>query len=94
MVSGSTSASNAAIIVAQAANVSGAIIKMDSGEFQKLLNQINTETAVAFSEGGMFKKKFKYLMNDKGLFVFTNSDQALQMNMKTELIKAKNIWNP
>lgn len=83
----------AAAAIANAAKAYGAIIRLEPEEFMKLLGKLEAPTVVT-GIGGVFTKKYQYLSNYKGLFIFTESKTPLQLPYKAEVIQAKNIWVP
>ena len=90
---GATGAAAAAAAIAQATKASGAIVKMDSEQFQKILSK-SKEPAVVMAHNGWPTKKFHYLTSYKGLFFFTKSVEAMMLPSGTDLITAEKIWIP
>ena len=90
---GATGAAAAAAAIAQATKASGAIVKMDPDQFQKILSK-SKEPAVVMAHNGWPTKKFHYLTSYKGLFFYTKADEALMLPSGTDLITAEKIWIP
>ena len=89
---GATAAAHAAA-VAQAIKASGAIIKMNPGEFMKIVNRSETKL-VAFAVGGIFGKNYSYLTNYKGLIFYCKSSEPLTLPGAVEIIECEKIWIP
>jgi hypothetical protein len=83
----------AAAAIAEAAKASGAIVKISPEGFRTLL-QRSKEPLVVASTGGVFTKKFEYLMGYKGLIFFTSSKEQLGFPSSTEIVTAQKIWIP
>ncbi len=90
---GAAAAAAAAAAIAQAIKASGAIVKMEPKEFQKLLSKAD-EPAVVMAHNGWPTKKYHYLVSYKGLFFYTKSVEALMLPSGTDLITAEKIWIP
>ncbi len=86
-------AAAAAAEIANATKATGAIVKLEPEEFNKILARME-QPVIVQGKGGFLYRKFQYLTNYKGLFFFTQSDQPLQLPYKAELIAAANIWIP
>ena len=68
-------------------------MRIDPHDFQSLLGKTK-EPLVVHSLAGVFSKKHEYLMNYKGMFFFTKSEQEIHLPSSTELVEAKQIWIP
>lgn len=90
---GGAGAVAAAAAVANATNASGAIVKLEPAEFQKILNRVES-AVVVHAIGGIFTKNYQYLTSYKGLFFFTKSETPLSLGHKIEVVIAKRIWIP
>lgn len=90
---GAGAAAAAAAAIAQAIKASGAIVKMEPTEFQKILSK-STEPAVVMAHNGWPTKKYHYMISYKGLFFYTKSVESLMMPSGTEIILAEKIWIP
>ena len=82
-----------AAAVAQATKAMGPIVRIEPQEFLRLIGKQEQATIVT-GVGGFWKKKNQYLTNYKGLFLFTESVEPLQLGYKVEIIAARNIWIP
>jgi hypothetical protein len=89
---GEAAAAHAAAI-AKATRAMGPIVRVEPEEFARLVARLD-QCAVVTGRGGFFVKKFQYLTNYKGLFLFTDSREPLQLGHKAEIIEASNIWIP
>lgn len=83
----------AAAAVAQATKASGVIVRLEPGEFSKILARAK-DPLVVISSGGFFGKKFQYLMPYKGLAFFTKTNDELALPAGTEVVSAEGIWIP
>ncbi len=90
---GGAAAAAAAAAIAQAIKASGAIVKMEPKEFQKLLAK-SSELAVVMAHHGWPTKKYHYMTSYKGLFFYTKSAEAMMLPSGTDLITAEKIWIP
>ena len=79
--------------IANATKASGAIVKMDSAEFLKIVNK-SEQPLVVTAKSWLFGTKFNYLTNYKGLFFYTSSPEQLNLPGKVEIIAAEKIWVP
>jgi hypothetical protein len=79
--------------VAQAIKASGAIVKLEPGEFKKLLHQ-NAQGLVVHAPSGLFSRKHAYLMGYEGLAFFTRSAEPLSLPSTCQVVEAKKIWIP
>jgi hypothetical protein len=87
---GAVGAENA---VADAIKASGAIVRVEPGDFEAILDKIETPLVVV-AQGGVFKTKYHYLTAYKGLIFYTKTPIPLDLPRKAELINAKKIWVP
>ena len=79
--------------IANATKASGAIIKMDSAEFLKIVNK-SDEPLVVTAKSWLFGTKYNYLTSYRGLFFYTSSPEPLILPGKAEIIAANKIWVP
>ena len=79
--------------IAQAVKASGAIVRISPEGFRTLLQRAK-DPLVVVATGGVFSKKFEYLMGYKGLVFFTSSREQLGMPSSTEVVSAEKIWLP
>ena len=83
----------AAAAIAEATKASGVLVKLEPGQFAKLLARIK-EPLIVIAEGGVFRKNFQYLVSYKGLAFFTKSATALALPADTDVVTARRIWIP
>ncbi len=83
----------AAAAIANAIKASGAIVKVDPADFQKIMAKIDMPLVVR-AEGGFMSKKYQYLTSYKGLAFYTKSSSELRFGGDIEMILAKKIWIP
>ena len=86
-------AAAAAAAAARAIKASGAIVRVEPGEFQKLLKR-NVDGLVVHAEGRVFSRGHKYLMGFKGLTFYTTSREAISLPGKCDVVEARKIWIP
>lgn len=86
-------AAAAAAAIAQAIKASGVVVKLDPGEFAKLLTRVK-DPLVVVSEGGFFGTSYNYLVSHKGLAFFTKSSQPLSLPPGAEVVTAERMWMP
>ncbi|MHC4574065.1 MAG: hypothetical protein ACYS76_08025 [Planctomycetota bacterium] len=79
--------------VARAIKASGAIIRVESADFETILNK-NENPLVVYREGGLFSTNYQYLMAYKGLVFYCKTRMPLMLPAKVETIRAKTIWIP
>jgi hypothetical protein len=91
--SGGAAAAAAAAAIAQAIKASGAIVRVEPGDFSKILSRVS-KSLVVIAKGGLFKPNYQYLTAYKGLMFFTKSSIELMLPGDVEIITAKEIWIP
>ncbi|MBI4903327.1 MAG: hypothetical protein HY820_06820 [Acidobacteria bacterium] len=77
----------------QAVKASGVIVRVEPGEFQKLLRR-EANPLVVTATGGLFSRNYQYLFSHKGLAFYTKSAEQLTLPRETELVNASRIWIP
>lgn len=83
----------AAVAVAQAIKASGAIVRLEPREFQRLINKMESPLVVR-NQGGMGKRTFQYLVGYRGLVFHTKTQERLHFPSGTEMLEARKIWIP
>lgn len=83
----------AAAAIANAIKASGAIVRVESADFEAILNKADKPLVVC-AKGGFFSTNYQYLMGYKGLVFFCKSATPLTLPMSIETIQAKKIWIP
>ena len=86
-------AAAAAAALAQAVKASGAIVKVETADFETILKKTE-EPLIVSCEGGIFSTKYQYLMGYKGLVFYTKSSTPLTLPRNADVIKSKKIWIP
>ncbi|MFX1538671.1 MAG: hypothetical protein ACFFDI_31170 [Promethearchaeota archaeon] len=86
-------AAAAAAALAQAVKASGAIVRVETADFETILKKTD-DPLIVFCEGGIFSKKYQYLMGYKGLVFYTKSAMPLNLPRNADVIKSKRIWIP
>ncbi len=82
-----------AAAIAQATKASGVIVRMEPDQFQQLLYHV-PQPLVVVALGGVFKKKYQYLVSYRGLAFFTTCAEQVQLPGGCEVVEAKQIWVP
>ena len=82
-----------AAAIAQAIKASGVIVRVEQGDFLRIL-QREDEPLVVIARGGFFKKGWRYLTSYKGLAFFTKSPEPLPLPGRAEVVQATTIWIP
>jgi hypothetical protein len=80
-------------VMAEAAKAFGSIVRIESADFDALV-QRQDKPLVVFSQQGLFSTKYQYLMGYKGLVFYTKTATPLNLPAKADVIKAKKIWIP
>ena len=83
----------AAAAIANAIKASGVCVRVGNNDFQTLLRRVD-KPLVVYSEGGLFKKSFWYVMSYRGLAFYTKSHAPLLLPSGVETIVAEKIWMP
>jgi len=87
---GAAGAENAS---ADAIKASGAIVRVEPGDFEAILDRTEAPLVVV-AQGGVFKTKYHYLTAYKGLIFYTRTPLPLGLPRNVELINAQKIWVP
>jgi hypothetical protein len=90
---GAAAAGAAAAAIAQAIKASGVLVRVEPGEFSKILSRVK-DPLVVVAEGGLFRTTYKYLVAYKGLAFFTQSNAPVTLPPSAEVVKAGRIWIP
>jgi hypothetical protein len=91
MAAGAAGAAAAAI--AQAIKASGVLVRVDPGEFMKIVRRVENPLVVV-ARGGFFSRGFQYLTSYKGLVFFAKSPDPLTLPPGIEIVEAGSIWIP
>lgn len=86
-------AAAAAIAAANAIKASGAIVRIESKDFQSIVTK-SEKPLVIISEFTFFGKHYKYLTGYKGFVFYTKSKTPLDFSSNVELMAARSIWIP
>jgi len=87
---GAVGAENA---IADAIKASGAIVRVEPGDFEAILERTPAPLVVS-AQGGVFKTKYHYLTAYRGLIFYTRTPLPLALPPKAEVINAQKIWVP
>jgi hypothetical protein len=88
-----TAAAAAHAAMIQAVKASGTIVRLEPGEFLKLVNKSESPLVIT-APGGFFRSHIKYLTSYKGLAFYTQSPTPLSLPYKAEVVAARTIWMP
>ena len=83
----------AAAAIANAIKASGAIVRVESADFEAILKKADNPLVVC-AQGGFFSTNYQYLMGYKGLAFYCKSATPLTLLTSVETIQAKKIWIP
>ena len=86
-------AAAAAAAIAEAIKASGAIIRVESTDFETILNKVDNPLVV-YSESRFISTKYHYLTAYKGLIFYTKTATPLMLRPSAEVIHAQKIWIP
>jgi len=92
MAAGAGAAAGAAAM-AQAIKASGVIVRLDPGEFSKVLNRVK-DPLVVVARGGWLAAKYQYLFSYKGLAFFAGSDTPITFPTGCEVVTDRMIFIP
>jgi hypothetical protein len=90
---GAEGAAAAQAAMIQAVKASGTLVRVEPGEFVKLLAKSESPLVVT-APGGFFSKHIKYLTSYRGLAFYTQSVTPLSLPYRTEVVAASTIWMP
>ncbi|KPL24435.1 MAG: hypothetical protein AMJ75_03795 [Phycisphaerae bacterium SM1_79] len=86
-------AAAAAAAIANAIKASGVIVRLETADFETILNRAEKPLVVC-ARGGFFSTNYQYLMGYKGLAFYCKSATPLTLPASVETIQAKKIWIP
>jgi hypothetical protein len=86
-------AAAAAAAIAQAIKASGAIVRVETTDFQTILSKVDNPLVV-YSESTFISTKYHYLTAYKGLIFYTKTSTPLMLRPSAEVIRAQKIWIP
>jgi hypothetical protein len=83
----------AAAAIANAIKASGAIVRVESRDFQTILQRAD-KPLIVMVKPGFWSPNYRYLTNYKGLTFYTKSRAALNLPGGAELINCQSIYIP
>ena len=83
----------AAIAAANAIKASGAIVRIESKDFQSIVIK-SEKPLVIVSEFTFFGTYYRYLTGYKGFIFYTKARTPLDFSSNVELMTARSIWIP
>ena len=90
-MAGATVAAHAAAV--NALKASGVVIRLEPHAWLALLARMDSPLIVV-APGGVFRKHVRYLTSYRGLAFFTQSDAALMLPSRAEVVQAKSMSIP
>ena len=82
-----------AAAIAAAIKASGVLVRLEPIEFTKILNRAK-DPLVVTAPGGLFRRKYQYMLSYKGLAFLTLSPTPLMLPAGCEVVSAGGIWIP
>lgn len=92
-MSGSAAAA-AAHAVNEAIKASGAIVKIDSSEFSRLISRMDDGLVIEKEGGGFLNSHYKYSTSYKGFVFYCKSKEQINVPTRLEKISTRHIWVP
>jgi hypothetical protein len=86
-------AAGAAGAIAQAIKASGILVRVEPGDFLKIVRRVENPLVVA-ARGRFFNRGYQYLTSYKGLAFLTKSPDPLTLPSGAETVQAGSIWIP
>ena len=83
----------AAIAAANAIKASGAIVRVESKDFQSIVTK-SEKPLVIVSEFNFFGTYYRYLTGYKGFIFYTKTRTPFDFNSNVEMMTARSIWIP
>lgn len=87
-------AAAAAAAINEAIKASGAIIRIESDEFSRLISKMDDGLVIEKPSGGFFSGGYKYSTSYKGFIFYCKSKEQITIPSRLESITAKHIWVP
>jgi hypothetical protein len=82
-----------AAAIANAIKASGAIVRLEPEDFQRLVGRME-QPLVVVSRTSFFGERYQYLVGYKGLVLHTKARAPLMLPGRSEIISARTIWIP
>ncbi len=79
--------------IARAVKASGAIVRVEPKEFERILAR-QSGLVVVTAEGGFFSTTYQYLTSYKGLAFYCESATPLNLLNGNDVVAARKIWIP
>jgi hypothetical protein len=92
-MTGAEGAAAAAAAAAQVIKASGAVVRVEPGQFQRLVAR-QEEPLVIRARGGFLEAKWQYLTSYRGFVFFTKGPEPLPLPGRAEVLEARKIWVP
>ena len=88
-----TAGAAAAAAIAQAIKASGAIVRVEPQAFATMMRRQDAPLVV-HCQTGVFSRRHNYLSSYKGLAFYTQSEQPVELPVRSELVEARKFWMP
>ncbi len=82
-----------AAAIAQAIKASGAIVRLEPDDFQRLVGRAE-QPLVVVAHSRFFGERFQYLTGYKGLVLYTKTRSPIALPGRAEVITARSVWVP
>lgn len=89
---GGAAAAQAAIN--EAIKASGAIVRIESDEFSRLIAKMDDGLVIEKTGGSFFAGSYKYSTSYKGFIFYCKSTEQIVIPTRLEKISARRIWVP
>ena len=93
MHGGAGAAAAGAAAAANAIKASGAIVRVESEQFQELVRR-SQGCVVVHAPGGFFSSKHQYLLAYKGFVFHAKCSEPMPLHSGIETVEARKIWIP
>ena len=93
MAGGGAAGAAAAAAIANAIKASGTIVRVESSDFQRIL-ELQEAPLVVMSTEWMFGTVYRYLVSYKGLAFTMKVSEPIRLPGTCEVIQARKIWIP
>lgn len=90
---GAAAGAVAAAAIANAIKASGAIVKVENGDFLSIMERAE-KPLVVMTQKSFWSPSYKYISSYKGLAFFTKSPEPLRLPSDVELVAARSISIP
>lgn len=79
--------------IANAIKASGVVIRVDPGDFRRILERAGN-ALVVHAEGGVFSTSYRYLLSYRGFVFHTKSREPISLPGRVETVRAAKVLVP